>query len=49
MFKDDYKNEIEKIKPDGYIKQKVRKKLESKEKPKALKFSNFFFFLTKTF
>ena len=38
MFKDDYKNEIEKIKPDGYIKQKVRKKLESKEKPKALKF-----------
>lgn len=39
MFKDDYKNEMDKIKPDGYIKQKVLKKLKSGQKPKILKFS----------
>ena len=39
MFKDDYKNEIDKIKPDGYIKQKVLKNLKNGQKPKVLKFS----------
>ncbi len=33
MFQNDYKNEIDKIKPDGYIKQKIQKQLENKEKP----------------
>lgn len=35
MFENDYKNEIEKIKPDGFIKYKVTKRLETtNEKPK---------------
>ncbi len=35
MFKDDYKNQIESIKPNGYIKQKVLNKIEESEKPKS--------------
>lgn len=37
MFSDDYKKELENIKPDGYIKQKVLNKIneEHREKPKA--------------
>lgn len=34
MFKDDYKNQIDNIKPDGYIKQKILKRIESNQKPK---------------
>ena len=28
MFSDDYKREIENVKPDGYIKQKVLKSID---------------------
>ncbi len=31
MFSDDYKNEMDKIKPDGFIKYKVRQRLAEKE------------------
>lgn len=31
MFKDDYKNALDNIKPDGYIKQKVLKQIENTE------------------
>lgn len=34
-FQSDYKNQIESVKPDGYIKDKVRRKLAAGEKPKA--------------
>lgn len=34
-FQNNYKNQIESVKPDGYIKDKVRRKLEAGEKPKA--------------
>ena len=34
-FQNSYKNQIDSVKPDGYIKDKVRRKLASGEKPKA--------------
>ena len=34
-FKNSYKNQIESVKPDGYIKDKVRRKLTAGEKSKA--------------
>lgn len=34
-FQNDYKNQIESVKPDGYIKDKVRRKLATGEKSKA--------------
>lgn len=37
MFSDDYKKELENIKPNGYIKQKVLKKIEEKEAKKEEK------------
>ena len=33
-FKDDYKNQIESLSADGYLKEKVLKKIEEKEKKK---------------
>ena len=35
MFENDYKNKIDNIKPDGYIKQKILKRMEESEKPKS--------------
>ncbi len=32
MFTDDYKNDLENIKPDGYIKYKIRRRLSGEEK-----------------
>ncbi len=37
MFENNYKNEIDKIKPDGFIKQKVLKKLKNDQKPRVPK------------
>ncbi len=37
MFKDDYKNDVNRIKPDGYIKDKVLRKIESNQAPKNKK------------
>lgn len=34
-FQNSYKNQVESVKPDGYIKDKVRRKLAAGEKPKA--------------
>ena len=39
-FKDDYKNQIESLSADGYLKEKILKKIEEKEK----KSFNFFSF-----
>ncbi len=33
MFKDDYRNQLDNIKPDGFIKHKIRSKIEIKEEP----------------
>ena len=43
MFENDYKNEIEKIKPDGFIKYKIRQKLEAKDKKPTTKYQKIYF------
>ena len=43
MFENDYKNEIEKIKPDGFIKYKIRQKLEAKDKKPKTKYQKIYF------
>jgi len=40
-FKDDYKNQIESLSADGYLKEKVLKKIEEKEKKKSFNFLSF--------
>ncbi len=43
MFGNDYKNQMDKIKPDGYIKQKVRRKLSQNEKEPQTKSMKIYF------
>ena len=43
MFENDYKNEIEKIKPDGFIKYKIRQTLEAKDKKPKTKYQKIYF------
>lgn len=43
MFENDYKNEIKKIKPDGFIKYKIRQKLEVTDKKPKNKYQKIYF------